>query len=74
MMKSYVSESSIMTQSITMSTEVAGIVTSALSTVDLDVTSALNIVTMGNVTMTPPFVFVREVSATMSNTPARHHP
>ena len=60
-----------MTQSMTMSTEAVGTVTSALSTVDLDVMSALNIVTMGNATMTPPSVFVREVFATMSNTPVK---
>ena len=70
-MKSFVFELSIMTQSMTMSTEAVGTVTSALSTVDLDVMSALNIVTMGNATMTPPSVFVREVFATMSNTPVK---
>ena len=71
MMKSFVFGLSIMTQSMTMSTEAVGTVTSALSTVDLDVMSALNIVTMGNATMTPPSVFVREVFATMSNTPVK---
>ena len=74
MMKYCVSGLSIMIQNITMSTEVAGTVTSALSTADQDVMLALNIVTMESVTMTPPSVFVKEVSAMMKNTPVRPHP